>query len=128
MPGEQPYFKRYRADHSYCAADGGTVFVDVVDRATNTVRRTKELPLYLQVRNHSPTGFAWRYGGSGPAQLSLAILIDCLKDEERAVALYQKFKFARIAQLSQSEGFEMTSDEVMTFVDQLERHREVAHG
>ena len=28
------------------------------------------------VRNHSPTGFAWGYGGSGPAQLALAILID----------------------------------------------------
>jgi len=29
-----------------------------------------------KVRNHSPDGFAWGYGGSGPAQLALAI---CLK-------------------------------------------------
>lgn len=28
----------------------------------------------LAVRNHSPTGFAWGYGGSGPAQLALAVL------------------------------------------------------
>ena len=34
------------------------------------------LPLYLEIRNHSPTGFEWGYGGSGPAQLALAILAD----------------------------------------------------
>ncbi|MCK4554525.1 hypothetical protein KAU19_06245, partial [Candidatus Parcubacteria bacterium] len=28
------------------------------------------------VINHSPDGFAWGYGGSGPAQLALAILIE----------------------------------------------------
>ena len=30
-------------------------------------------PLSLAVRNHSPTGPAWGYDGSGPAQLALAI-------------------------------------------------------
>jgi hypothetical protein len=34
------------------------------------------LPLYTQIRNHSPTGFEWGYNGSGPAQLALAILAD----------------------------------------------------
>ena len=29
----------------------------------------------LKVRNHSPDGFNWGYGGSGPAQLALAILM-----------------------------------------------------
>ena len=29
----------------------------------------------LAVRNHSPTGSAWGYGGSGSAQLALAILL-----------------------------------------------------
>ena len=28
----------------------------------------------LVLRRHSPTGFEWGYGGSGPAQLALAIL------------------------------------------------------
>jgi hypothetical protein len=28
------------------------------------------------VRNHSPTGIEWGYGGSGPAQLALALLCD----------------------------------------------------
>lgn len=29
----------------------------------------------LKVFNHSPSGFSWGYGGSGPAQLALAILL-----------------------------------------------------
>ena len=33
------------------------------------------------VYDHSPTGFEWGYGGSGPSQLSLAILIETLSDD-----------------------------------------------
>jgi hypothetical protein len=36
--------------------------------------RTRPLELRLDLFNHSPTGFEWGYGGSGPAQLALAIL------------------------------------------------------
>lgn len=36
------------------------------------------LPLRLDLFNHSPDGFEWGYGGSGPAQLALAILADFL--------------------------------------------------
>ena len=32
-----------------------------------------QLPLRLDLANHSPTGFSWGYGGSGPAQLALAL-------------------------------------------------------
>lgn len=38
--------------------------------------RKYPLPLFTEIRNHSPTGFEWGYGGSGPAQLALAILAD----------------------------------------------------
>lgn len=38
--------------------------------------RSYPLPLRLEIRSHSPTGFEWGYGGSGPAQLALAILAD----------------------------------------------------
>ncbi len=34
------------------------------------------LPMHLEIRNHSPSGFEWGYGGSGPAQLALALLAD----------------------------------------------------
>ena len=39
------------------------------------------------LRNHSPTGFAWGYGGSGPSQLALAILFFCeLRSQARRIA------------------------------------------
>jgi len=42
--------------------------------------------------NHSPTGFQWGYGGSGPAQLALALLADATGDDRLAVHLHQPFK------------------------------------
>lgn len=50
------------------------------------------------VRNHSPGGFEWGYGGSGPSQLALALLLEEV-DEERALSLYQDFKWVVIAKL-----------------------------
>lgn len=49
--------------------------------------------------NHSPSGFEWGYGGSGPAQLALAILADYLADNDRALELYQNFKRAVVSVL-----------------------------
>jgi Family of unknown function (DUF6166) len=42
----------------------------------------------LRVRKHSPDGFNWGYGGSGPAQLALALLRE-LTTEEMAILWYQ---------------------------------------
>jgi len=53
----------------------------------------------LDLYNHSPSGFEWGYGGSGPAQLALAILADHLADDEQALNLYQRFKWAVIVGL-----------------------------
>jgi hypothetical protein len=50
----------------------------------------------LDLRRHSPSGFDWGYGGSGPAQLALAILADCFLDSF-ALDHYQTFKFAHVA-------------------------------
>lgn len=49
--------------------------------------------------NHSPTGFEWGYGGSGPAQLALALLADHCGNDEQALNFYQRFKWAVIAEL-----------------------------
>lgn len=46
----------------------------------------------LDLWSHSPTGFEWGYGGSGPAQLALALLADHLEDDKRALEFYQRFK------------------------------------
>ncbi len=55
-----------------------------------------------KIRNHSPDGFNWGYGGSGPAQFALAILFELLPKEE-AVNNYQRFKWKVIAGLPQSD-------------------------
>lgn len=46
--------------------------------------------------------FAWGYGGSGPAQLALTILLDQV-DQETALAYYQAFKWDVIAKLPQGD-------------------------
>lgn len=45
-----------------------------------------------EVYNHSPDGFNWGYGGSGPAQLALAILLEVTGNERVSLAHYQDFK------------------------------------
>lgn len=55
-----------------------------------------------KIFNHSPEGFAWGYGGSGPAQLALAILLR-VTDEATAVWNHQDFKWDFISRLPQSD-------------------------
>ncbi len=76
--------------------------------------RVFPLPLRTDIRGHSPTGFEWGYGGSGPAQLALAILADAV-GAERARTLYQKFKFQVIAGFA-GDRWELTRDEVIRWV------------
>lgn len=66
-----------------------------VNTVVNGVPAAKMLPLKdsLKVCNHSPTGFNWGYGGSGPAQTALAILLDLTGDAEKALKHYQAFKW-----------------------------------
>jgi hypothetical protein len=58
-----------------------------------------------KIFNHSPDGFNWGYGGSGPAQLALAILLE-LVDKSTSVSWHQDFKFGFVARLPQGEHFE----------------------
>lgn len=55
-----------------------------------------------KVWNHSPDGFAWGYGGSGPAQLALAIMLK-FYSENKAIIYHQDFKWKCIASLPQAD-------------------------
>ena len=59
----------------------------------------ERLPLEpsLKLADHSPTGFSWGYGGSGPAQLALALLLDITSDPDKALSYYQEFKWSIVA-------------------------------
>lgn len=42
---------------------------------------------------HSPSGFDWGYGGSGPAELALNILVDALEDRARCTVCKGKTRY-----------------------------------
>jgi hypothetical protein len=71
------------------------------------------------LRNHSPDGFQWGYAGSGPAQLSLALVADASGDDRLTMKVYQKFKFNIVARLQPT--WKMTAEEVMAEVDKIAR-------
>lgn len=60
------------------------------------------LPSRRDLHDHSPTGFEWGYGGSGPAQLALALAASRLLDWE-ALAIYQDLKRALVANFEGNE-------------------------
>ena len=92
-----------------CTVNGGTA-------------SSRPLPLRLDLWNHSPTGFEFGYGGSGPAQLALAILADCCGDE-LAVQYHQAFKWAVIARIN-SPGASFTATFVRDVVAGIQAKRE----
>lgn len=59
---------------------------------------------------------AWGDGGSGPAQLALAILLHFV-DRATATRLYQAFKWDCIATLPQ-EDFQLRGEEVLAWLDE----------
>jgi Family of unknown function (DUF6166) len=62
----------------------------------------KPLDPRFDLKRLSPTGFEWTYEGAGPAQLALALLADHLGDDRRALALYERFMRAVVADLDNS--------------------------
>jgi len=79
--------------------------------------------LHQRYVRHSPDGFQWGYGGSGPADLALNMLIDFLSlgnDFEQAVksaeSLYQSFKDKVIA--AQPDRLHITGKEIAYFLSQ----------
>jgi Family of unknown function (DUF6166) len=73
------------------------------------------LPPRNEVRNHSPDGFNWGYGGSGPAQLALALLLDVV-DRYIAEALYQEFKW-KVISLKTADIWVITQGQIQQWVD-----------
>ena len=57
----------------------------------------------LAARNHSPTGPAWGCGGSGPAPLALAILVQ-VPDDATTGPFYQKCRWSIIAPIEADRG------------------------
>ena len=77
-------------------------------------------PRYSQaVINHSPDGFNWGYGGSGPAQLALALLLE-ETGRRRALAHYQAFKWQNIARMVQDKPWTLSSVDILDWLNKQE--------
>ena len=82
------------------------IFGYVSDRSVY-VGKQQLLPAKSQkVRNYSPDGFCWGYGGSGAAQLALAILLHYF-DKLDAIRFHHTFKWEVIAELEQFKDFKI---------------------
>lgn len=80
----------------------------------------KLLKRFGEVLNHSPDGFNWGYGGSGAAQLALAIMCN----EFGASPLdhpahYQEFKWRVIAQLETGKAWTLSSYTIQTAIKEI---------
>jgi hypothetical protein len=65
----------YRGHGNENPAGGRLVTIETPEGETLGVLR--------HVVKHSPTGYTWGYGGSGPADLALSLLVDAVGDESR---------------------------------------------
>ena len=84
--------------------------------------------LLPHVVHHSPTGFEWSYGGSGPADLALSILAFVIGPEQETVRihegrvgeiawrLYQAFKREFVAGWPHEGGWSITVGEVRQWI------------
>ena len=84
----------------------------VVELVEGGVRRP--LNPHYDIRSHSPTGLEWGYGGSGPAQLALAILAECT-DRETALAYCLDYKWDVVAALPY-QAWTLTREQVEAWV------------
>jgi hypothetical protein len=89
---------------------------------SNGQPHTRTLDPRHDLRNHSPDGFEWGYGGSGPAQLALAICADALGDDARAQRVYHLFKFRAIATIHEDD-WTMTQQHVLEIVREIESNQ-----
>ena len=99
------------------AYDGG----DIVCKRNNGVKTTN---VQQRIAYHSPDGFEWGYGGSGPAEFALNILA-MFVDREKAFELHQDFKWKFIAPMPQ-EGGTIKKDDITAWIAEQTAKREIA--
>lgn len=96
------------------------VYAGFTDKKGNKVvtrdGRALALGPSLKLWNHSPTGYEWGYGGSGPAQLALALLLDATGDKVLSVDLHQKFKAKIVSNFPRNGTWDLKRSQIMEWV------------
>lgn len=73
-----------------------------------------------KIWNHSPDGFNWGYGGSGPAQLALALLLDATGDPGTALTQHQNFK--RCFVCDWGDAWVLTQKNIIAWLNSLDKN------
>ena len=82
-----------------------------------TEKGRRELDPKNDLRDHSPDGFMWGYGGSGPSQLALALACDALASDEKGQQVYMELKWNFVAKLPQADRFEVAVRAIRTMCE-----------
>ncbi|MSP01784.1 MAG: hypothetical protein EXR07_12160 [Acetobacteraceae bacterium] len=64
----------------------------------------------FDLKTFSPMGFEWTYEGDGPRQLALALLADHLRDDQKAIALTERFMREVVSVLD--NAWRLTGEEI----------------
>ena len=80
----------------------------------------KPLPEHYEVKKFTSYGFEWTYEGESPQQLALAILVDHLGDNDRAIRLSGPFMKSIVANLD--NDWTLKSGEIDTALQSIEKH------
>jgi hypothetical protein len=76
------------------------------------------LPERYEVKQFTPYGFEWTYEGAEPQQLALALLVEHLGDQHRAVALSEAFMKTIVANLD--NDWTLSSEEIDAALQKIE--------
>jgi hypothetical protein len=82
-------------------------------------RQPRPLDPRFDLRRHAD-GLNWGYGGSGPAQLALALAADLLQDDEQARRVYQKLKVRVIGRLPQ-DGWTLSEEQLRASIQEIQQ-------
>jgi hypothetical protein len=78
----------------------------------------RPLPEHHEVKRFTRFGFEWTYEGDSPQQLALAVLVDFLGDNVRAIQLSRPFMREVVANLD--NDWRLTGSEIEDGVRKLE--------
>ena len=97
------------------------------DRTIDGVEVTvdgKPLDPRLDIKKISPDGFEWSYEGDSPAQLALALLMEHLKDAQKAIAFHEEFMREIVANFNNE--WEMNSEDIEVALQEIfgDSHRQ----
>ena len=79
----------------------------------------KRLDEHYEVKRFTRYGFEWTYEGESPQQLALAILVDHLGDNDRAIGLSEPFMKSIVANLD--NDWKLTGDEIDRAIKEIQK-------